>query len=459
MSTQALGSFRLPLPIPLDVPFALDAKVMTYTFLLAVATAFFFGFTPAWLATRTQLSGALKGEDIGGARWRRFGLRNILVVAQVTLSLILLVATGLFLRSLQKANSIDVGFRTGRLLMMSVDPRLQGYSPARTAQFLNQAAERVRALPGVRSAAWTDIVPLSIGGTSHGFDVEGEPKKEGRARTSDVRTVSDTYFETMGVPLSRGRIFSAASDAHSILVNEELVRKQFPNGDPLGRRLRFEDTSWEIVGVVKNAKSRTLGEEQRQEIYRPFRHDASAEGAFFGQTLLIQSESNPAALGASVRREIAALDANLVVFDQRTMEEHLRNALFLPRLAATLFGVFGAAGLLLAAVGIYGVMSYSVSRRTREIGIRMAVGSTSYSVQGMVLRQGLTLAAIAIAAGLGISVAAARLAAAILYGVQPLDPVTFAVVPLFLAAVVLLATLLPSRRAARIDPIRALRYE
>ena len=457
-STQALASFRLPMPLPIDLNLSLDGKVMLYTFGLALLTAFFFGFAPAWLASRTQMTGALKGEESAGGRTRRFGLRNVLVVAQVSLSLILLIGTGLFLRSLQKASSIDIGFRSQSILMLGVDPLLQGYKPERSQQFLDQAEERVRALPGVQSAAWTDIVPLSIGGNSTGFDVPGRQKAEDGRRHADVRTVSEGYFDTLGIPVIRGRSFGSAPPPHAILINEALAARQFTGEDPVGQRLRFRDATWEIIGVVRNAKSRTLGEAQRQEIFRLLRQNASGEGLFLGYTLLVAGGGTET-LAPAVRREIANIDPAMVVFDQRTMEQHLENALVLPRMAATLFGVFGGAGLLLAAVGLYGVMSYSVSRRTREIGIRMALGSSSSSVLGMVLRQGFTLAAVAMALGLAVSLALARLASAILYGVKPIDPITFIGVPLFLAGVVLLATGIPARRAARVEPLRALHYE
>ena len=454
-STRALSSFRLPLPLPIDLNFALDAKVLLYTFTLAVLTSFFFGFAPSWFASRTQMTGALRGEEPGAGRMRRFGMRNILVVAQVSLSLVLLIATGLFLRSLQKASSIDTGFRSQGILMMAVDPLLQGYKPERAVQFLDQAEIRVKALPGVQSVAWTDVVPLSMGGISHGFEVPGKPKVEGRRMSAEVRTVSEDYFRTLAIPVVRGRSFGGAEPPHVIMINEALASRQFPGEDPVGQHLKFREVTWEIVGVVRNAKARTLGEEQRQEIYRLLRQNTSAEGLFLGYTLLVAGSPAPAA----VRQEIADLDSALVVFDQRTMEQHLEKAQVLPRLTATLFGVFGAAGLLLAAVGLYGVMSYSVSRRTREIGIRMALGSSSTNVLGMVLRQGYTLAAIAMGFGLAVSLAFARMASSILYGVKPVDPVTFIGVPLFLAAVVLLATGIPARRAARVEPLRALRYE
>ncbi len=390
-------------------------------------------------------------------------MRNVLVVGQVAMSLTLLCATGLFLRSLQSASNIEIGFRSKGILMMAVDPRLHGYTPERTSQFLEQIRQRALGLPGVTSAAVTDIVPLSIGGTTNGMRPEARPEKEGESSLSvDVYMASAGYFDTMGIARVAGRDFANESPTAPkvAIVNETLVKKMFPGENPVGQRIVGGGGGpYEIIGVVKNSKSRTLGEEPRAMMYRSVSQEAGTDVSFMGYSVMVRTHGEAAALAPALRREIQTLDPNMAIFNAESMEEHLRNALFLPRLAGTLFGVFGGVGLLLAAVGLYGVMSYSVSRRRREIGIRMALGAQAGNVQGMIVKQGLVMTAIATVVGLAAALASAKLAAGILYGVEPHDVTTFVAVPVFLASVALLASWIPARRAAKVDPMTALRYE
>lgn len=463
-STQALSSFKLPIPLPLDLRVGVDAKVLLYTFLLSVGTGLLFGLAPALAASRPILASALKGEDVLARPGRRWTMRNVLVVGQVAMSLTLLCATGLFLRSLQSASNIEIGFRSKGILMMAVDPRLHGYTPERTSQFLDQIRQRALGLPGVTSAAVTDIVPLSIGGTTNGMRPEGRPEKEGESNLSvDVYMASAGYFDTMGIARVAGRDFANESPTAPkvAIVNETLVKKMFPAGEnPVGQRIVGGGGGpYEIIGVVKNTKSRTLGEDPRPMMYRAVSQEAGTDVSFMGYSVMVRTNGNAAALAPALRREIQTLDPNMAIFNAESMEEHLRNALFLPRLAGTLFGVFGGVGLLLAAVGLYGVMSYSVSRRRREIGIRMALGAQAGNVQGMIVKQGLVMTAIATVVGLAAALASAKLAAGILYGVEPHDVTTFVAVPVFLASVALLASWIPARRAAKVDPMTALRYE
>ncbi len=269
------------------------------------------------------------------------------------------------------------------------------------------------------------------------------------------------YFETMGIPRVAGRDFAAepAGAPKAAVINEALAQRLFQNEDAIGRRITGGGATYQIVGVVKNTKSRTLGEEVRPILYRSLEQDIGREPSFLGYTLLVRSAGNSAGLARAVEREIHSLDPTLAVFNTETMEEHLRNALFLPRLAGALFGIIGVVGLLLAAVGLYGVMSYTVSRRTREIGIRLALGAGSGGVQRLIVRQGMLLTGIALVLGLAAALAVAKLSTAILYGVPPHDLVTFTAAPLFLAAIAFLACWIPSRRAAMVDPLTALRYE
>jgi predicted permease len=460
-ATRALSTFQTPAPVPLDLSLRVDWRVLLYTFAVSAGSGLLFGLAPAWAASRTILSSALKGEDMLARPGRRWTLRNVLVVAQIAMSLVLLCATGLFLRSLQSANGIDVGFRSNGILMMSVDPREHGYTAERTVQLLGQLRERVAALPGVSSAACTDVAPLSMGNRSDGFSVEGRPETLDLNSTVDLYMATAGYFDAMGIPLIAGRDFAneGATAAKVAVVNEALVAQLFKKENPIGQRVSGGGVTYQVVGIVKNTKSRTLGEQQRPVFYRSLAQSVGSDPSFLGYTVVVRSEGDAAGLAGAVRGEIRALDPTLAVFNIETMEEHLRGALFLPRLAGTLFGVFGCVGLVLAAVGLYGVVSYSVSRRTREIGIRMALGAQSGGVQRLIVRQGMALTFVAVMLGLGAAFAVTKLFTSILYGIRPHDILTFTVVPVFLAGVALLACWIPSRRAARVDPLAALRYE
>ena len=460
-ATQALSAFRIPAPVPLDLNVTVDWRVLLYTFALSAGTGLLFGLAPAWAAARPILANALKGEDVLARPGRRWTLRNVLVVSQVAMSLVLLCATGLFLRSLESASGTDIGFRSRGILTMSVDPRVHGYTAERTAQFLAQLRQRVGALPGVVSAACTDGMPLSGGHRSDGLHVEGRPSTGGPDPVVELYMASPGYFETLGIPRIAGRDFGNETPAGPIaaIVTEEFVRRLFKNQNPIGQRVTGGGATYRIVGVVKDIKSRTVGEDLRPVLFRSLEQSVASDPSFVGYAVLVRAAGSPAALAGAVRREIQALDPTLAVYNAETMQEHLRNALFLPRLAGTLFGVFGVVGLLLAAVGLYGVMSYSVSRRTREIGIRLALGAQAGEVRSLVVRQGMLLTLIALMLGLAAAWAVADVSASFLYGVRPHDLVTFTGVPLFLAAVAFLACWIPSRRAAKIDPLTALRHE
>ncbi|MGA2120273.1 MAG: ABC transporter permease, partial [Bryobacteraceae bacterium] len=444
-ATQALSAFRIPAPVPLDLNVTVDWRVLLYTLALSAGTGLIFGLAPAWAAARPILSNALKGEDLLARPGRRWTLRNVLVVSQVAMSLVLLCATGLFLRSLESASTMEIGFRPRGILTMSVDPRVHGYTAAHTTQFLNELRRRVAALPGVVSAACTDGMPLSGGHRSDGLVVEGRPNTGGPAPTVELYMASPGYFDTLGIPRIAGRDFGNESPVGPIaaIVTEEFVRRLFKNENPIGQRVTGGGATYQIVGVVKDIMSRTVGEDVRPVLFRSLEQSVAGDPSFVGYSVVVRAAGSPAALAGAVRREIHSLDPTLAVYNTETMEEHLRSALFLPRLAGTLFGVFGAVGLVLAAVGLYGVMSYSVSRRTREIGIRMALGAQAGQVRRLVVRQGMLLTLIAMGLGLAAAWAVARFSASFLYGVRPHDLVTFTGVPLFLAVVAFLACWIP----------------
>lgn len=457
---SGLSAFHLPTPIPLDISLSADWRVLLYTFGLSLGAGLVFGLAPAWAASHPALISALKGEDSLARPGTRWSLRGALVVLQIAMSLVLLCATGLFLRSLQRAASIDIGFRSGGLLMMSVDPGVHGYSAERTVLFLNQLRRRVAALPGVSSAVVTDVVPLSGGTRSDGFEALGESKTNAPV-TSELYMASPGYFETMGIPLLAGRDFGnePPSGPKMAVVNRAFVDRVFGGKNPIGRLVRGGDVTFQIIGVAGNIKSRTLGEDVRPVLFRSLDQSVAGDPSGLGYSVVVRTAMDPSSLIRAVRGAVRSLDPNMAVFNVETMQEHVRDALFLARLAGTLFCIFGLIGLVLAAVGLYSVVSFSVSRRIREIGIRMALGAQTIEVQRLIVGRGMLLVGIALAAGLPAAWVAAKFAGSFLYGVRPHDLVTFMAVPLVLSCVAFLASWIPARRASRVDPQTVLRYE
>jgi len=435
--------------------------VLLYAFALTVVTGILFGLAPAWTVARPMIANGVKGEGALARPGRLWSVRNVLVISQIAMSVVLLCATGLCLRSLQNASQIDIGFRSQGVLMMAVDPRLHGYSAERTTQFLNQVRQRISLLPGVSSATYTDSVPLAGGNRSDLFHAEGRPASNGPETGVELYMTGPDYFHTIGTPVLAGRDFvnEGATAPRVAIVNQALAALLFKNENPIGRRVTGRGVTYQIVGVVKNIKSRFLGEDFRPVLYRSLAQDIAGDPSFTGYRILVQFAGNSASVASAVRRAIHSLDPTLAIFDAETMAEHLRDALFLPRLAGTLFGAFGFLGLSLAAVGLYGIMNSWVSRRTREIGIRLALGARAGEVQWLIVRQGMLLTAIALLPGLAAAWAVSKLFTSILYGVRPDDPPTFALVPLFLGVVGLLACWFPARRAAGTEPLAALRHE
>lgn len=459
-AARAISSFRLPAPIPVVFDFNVDMRVALFTVGLSLVTALLFGLVPALRATRPDLVGALKEGSAVSGRAGRSGMRNTLVIVQVALSLVLLTAAGLFLRSLRNASSIDIGFKPANILVLRVDPKIHNYSPERTVQFLSQLRDRVSALPGVRSASFVNLVPLSLAGNGRNFDVDATKDRPAQSVNADVYGVFSGYFQTMGIPLLRGRDFELQANKQDVaIINETMAGHLFPNQDPIGRLVRADKDSYTVIGVVRNSKSRTVGEGPVNCAYL-FLDVALGKGVlFFGISTLVKTSVDPRRLDRPVREQIAALDPNMAVFNTETMQEHLNESLLLPRLSAWLLGSFGAVGLTLGAIGLYGVMSYSVRRRTHEIGVRVALGARPGTVLAMVLRQGLALTSVGLAIGLSIAVAVGRLAASLLYGISGTDLITFLTVPAVLVAAALVAIVIPARRAARVDPVVALRNE
>jgi predicted permease len=448
--------------VPLDIGIGIDWRVLIFSFALSIASGLLLGLAPAWAASRPLLANALKGEDALARPGRRFALRNLLVVAQIAMSVVLLCVTGLFLRSLQSASTIDIGFRTDNMLMMSFDPSVHGYTPERSMNFMMQLQARVAALPGVVSAVVADVAPLSGYGRADGFRIPGSPDVDSSYVKTILVMVTPGYFNTLGIHRIAGSDFGSetANSTRVAIVNQAFVQRVLGGRNPIGVQVNGAGVLYRIIGIVGNAKARTLGEETIPVLYRSLQQTiASDPSSMVGYTLLVRTAPNPNALSQAVRGQIYALDPSMAIYNQQTMQEHIQDAYFLPHLAATLFGAFGFIGLVLAAVGLYGVMSFSVSRRTREIGIRMALGAQPGTVERLVLRQGMVLTLIAITLGWPAAWLLAKLASSFLYGIQPHDALTFALVPPFLAVIAVAACYIPARRAASIDPIQALRTE
>jgi predicted permease len=466
IAARAISRFELPLPFPIVFDFNVDLRVLAFTAALSILTGMLFGLAPALRATRPDLVAALKNESSVFGRIRGFGLRNSLVVVQVALSLVLLASAGLFLRSLQHASSIDIGMKPDNILLMAVDPKLHNYSPEKTRQFLSQLRERVSALPGVRSMSFVDTLPLSIGGSSYNFSAAGGKGGTKQDVNADVYSVGAGYLETMGIPLLRGRDFSLKTDdEHVAIINVTMARHAFGDEEPLGRQMMVasqmgaDKICYTVIGVAADTKSRTLGETPQNCAYLFVEAAPEKVFSFFGISLAVKTSANPQSLVRPLRAEIAALDPTMAVFNTETMQQHVDKSMLLPRISATLLGVFGLLGLTLAAIGLYGVMSYSVRRRTREIGIRMALGANPHSVLALILRQGLTLTGVGLGIGLALALALGRFTASLLYGISGTDRLTLIAVSAVLFLAALVASLVPAYRAAHVAPSTALRYE
>ncbi len=457
---RVLMGFTPPIPIPVNLDLGLDRTVLLFTFGLSVLTGILFGLAPALRASRPDLLPALKDATRSGlGRRRRFGLRNGLVVGQVVVSLLLLVAAGLFLRSLAETRKVDPGFDTEHLAMAALNLEQLGYSPEQGRVFMDRLVERLDGLPEVRSATIAARVPVGISIQTREFLPEGQPTPaDGRIPSYDYTRTDDAYFETMGVAIVRGRGFTRAdrTGPDVAIVSETAARRFWPGEDPIGKRLRRgEDGPWTtVVGVAADTKVRTLGEAPRPYVYLPLDRRGTDIAMVVAAT-----RGDPSRFLPTLLAEIQAIDPAVTPFQSGTIRDQMAIMLYPARMGALLLGAFGALALLLAVTGLYGVASYTASRRTREIGIRMAVGARPGDVRRMVLRDGAVLVGAGLAIGVALALVAARFLARFLFGIGVVDPVTFIAIPLLLGGVALLATWVPARRAGRLDPMRALRYE
>lgn len=459
-----LLAFRPPIDFPLTIDVSVDWRVLLFSLGISLLAGAAFGLAPALQATRPVLTSALK-DTTSQAGYSRSRLRSGLVVVQLALSLMILIGAGLMVRALQQLRTMSPGFDPSNALTVSFDLGLQGYDQAKGEQFYRQVVERVESLPGVKSASVTTNIPLGLNYSSNNVYVEGQPLERGtNLPVAMVASIGPRYFETMGTTLLHGREFTYQDrqDTENVaIVNETFVRRLIPDAASgefaLGRRVSFNGGQGpfvRIVGVSRDGKYFNISEEPRSFIWAPLSQNYNSSAS-----LVVRTTGDSQAALAGVRNTVRALDLNLPLYDVKTLTEHMRLALFPGRIAATMLGAFGLVALILAAIGIYGVTSYSVAQRTREIGIRMALGARLGDVLKLVIGSGLKLVAIGVGLGLVGAYVLTRALTSLLNGVSPTDPVTFIFVSLLLIAVALLATYIPARRATKVDPLVALRYE
>jgi putative ABC transport system permease protein len=450
------------LPIPRLEAVTVDSRVLLFTLVATLVSGLAFGLFPALAAARTTLTDALKEGGRGGTGARGARTRNAFVVVEVALALVLLVGAGLLIRSFSALLSVDPGFDPSHTITMRVSiPQSKYETPQKIRGFYDQLFEKIDAIPGVQAAGGTSFLPLNGLGAATDFEIIGRPKPPvGQEPVTDVRVVTHDFFSAMGIRLVRGRLFGAeerGATARRVIISESMARKYWPNEDPIGQRISVywnDPGPDEIIGVVGDVRQETLEKEVRPSIYWP-----PARFAYPWMTVAIRAAGEVSAIVPVVTARVHELDPNVPVADVRTMTEVRDTSVAQRRLTTMLLGVFAGIALLLAAVGIYGVISYTVSQRTQEIGIRMALGARQSDVLSMVLRQALTLAATGILIG---GVGAALLTGLmrnLLYGVRPTDPVTFAVVATLLAVIAAAAASVPGLRATRVDPAVALRAE
>jgi putative ABC transport system permease protein len=454
-----------PANIPRAREISIDARVLLFTFGLSLVTGVLFGILPAVQASRPELSGALKE----GARGSSLGAglrsaRSLLVVAEIAVALVLLVGAGLMVRSFSRLLTVSPGFRTDNVLTLQVAlPTTKYKEPQQRRAFYQELLGQIKAMPGVEAAGAVSNLPLGGAGTSFTFQIEGRPTPEGvLSPHTDGRVATTDYLQTMSIPLQRGRYFSERDNADGqqvAIIDETLARLYFPGEDPVGKRVSFEgppeNRIWrEIVGVVGAIRHKGLDAEFKGQLYYP--HAQSPAG---GMYIVLRTSNDPTSLFSAVRGAVRAVDKDQPVYNVRTMTEVLNNSVAQKRFSMFLLSIFAGVALVLTAVGIYGVMAYTVSARTNEMGIRIALGAKSRDILRLIVGQGMILALAGVAAGLVAALCVTRVMSSLLYGVSTTDPLTFAAIALLLTGVALLACYVPARRATKVDPIIALRYE
>ena len=455
-----LWAFRPPFIQQNDIDLSFDLRVLLFTLGVSIFTGLLFGLAPAFRASIPDLAETLKlGGRGGSVGWGRNKLRGLLVVSEIALSLVALVGAGLFIRSMRDAQKMDPGFESKNLFMLAFDLGALHYDEGRGQQFLRSAIERANATPGVQAAAVASNFPLG-GGFARTVFPEGEDESTGyRGTLTQLDDVSVGYFDALRIPLVRGRLFTDADrkeTARVAIINEAMAKKFWPNQEAIGKRFHFfGDTGLlEVVGVARNSVVNAIGEVPPPLVYLPVTQDNA-----LAATIQVQTTGKPEAVIAGVRTQIQSLEPNLAITNVQTIGQIIDQGLWAPEMGAALLALFGALGLVLAAVGVYGVLAYSVTQQTREIGIRMAMGAERSHVLGLVVGQGLKLTGAGLALGILVALALTRQLSSLLFGVSVYDPWAYGSVVLILVFVALLACYIPARRATRVDPLVALRYE
>jgi len=440
----------------------LDRRVLFFTLALSLLTGLIFGLVPALQASKGDLVSTLKGDAPAvTSGLRRISLKNTLVVSQVALSLMLLICAGLLLRSMKSVQQMSPGFESRQIILASVDVGLQGYPEAKGRSFFKQAQDRLKRLPGVEAVSMAGPLPLDAYGSGANLTIEGYvPKYENERLSINYSTVGVDYFEAMKTPIVEGRGFTEHDDQSAplvVVINETMAKRFWPNQSAIGKRLQFGGTKnpfREVVGIAKDGKYFLMGEPPTEYMFIP--HAQNYDGKM---TFIARTSVPPESMGEAIRQEVASLDSELPVYGIRTMPAFLDRLLSGPKSLAALATIFGAIAMLMAAVGLYGVMSYSVIQRTREIGIRSALGASSSLIVRLILSEGLILVGVGVGIGLGAALVVSRLLESFLYGISATDSVTFLTVPIILVLVALIASYVPARRATRVDPMVALKYE
>jgi len=428
--------------------------------MVSLASGLIFGVAPALQMLKTDLTGTLKAGDLAvSGRKPCFQVRNLLVVGQVTASTVLLVMAGLLVKDFANTLHFYPGFRTDHILLTSLDPAAVRYNESQTREFYKQLLTRVKALPGVRSVALGQNVPLGVSHSVRLVTIKGyESQKEQQGFTTYFNTIDDAYFSTMKIPLVSGRNFDrldTPSSPQVVIINQAMAQRYWPKRNALGGRIAFEGETFQVVGIVKNMKYNDIAEAPIPFFFLPFSQHYTPP-----MTLHIETSSDPASLAAPVMAEIRRLDPDQPIQEVRTLHHFFEDlALFDSRLTTQLVTAIGLFGLLLAIIGLYGVIAYAVSRRTREIGIRMAIGADRRGVLRLILRQGAGLILTGVVLGSAAAMLLSPVLGSQLVGISPRDPLVFVAVPLLLAAVSLLACYVPARRAAGVQPLLALRHE
>jgi predicted permease len=461
-ATRALLAMTPPLPIEISLDATIDFRVLLFTLAASLGTGLLVGILPTLRSVRQDLTSALKSGDTGTARRGRMLTRDVLVVGQVAVSLVLLITAGLCMRSLQQAQRIDLGLDTENRLLATIDVGRAGYSEERGVSFQSRLLEDVSALPGVVAASFTAHPQLGPGYLGDGrVYVEGEaPMPDERRPVVYYDKVAPRYFETMGTPLLSGRDFTDRDRTGTTpvaIVNRTFAQSSTQSESPIGKRFRLSGgvAPWiEIIGVVADGKYQSLGEPPQRHVYLP-----SLQNFHSATTLVLHTSGNPHGYVQMVRSIVQKIDPDLPVTDVRTMNEHLAFAMYPARTSALLFTISGALGLLLAMIGVYGLLTFVVRQRTREVGIRLALGARSHDVVRLVVRKSAWLLAFGLGLGLVAAYTTTGLMAGFLYGINGRDALTFVAAPTFLILAAVVATAVPARQVSRVDPIVALRTE